>query len=163
MASCCWPTLLQKITSDLVAALRFGRKRREKRDRKESRQQGEKRRIKREEKKEKMEKSTSSVQLVCLLGLVGKKEREVKESGAACSKAERERKAGSFKKKSDNIVLRESRLCKNVQQSSTCRGSNFLFIILVAFSWQLWLACFGVVAMVDISTLFKTSRTDDTS
>ena len=116
MAFCCWPTLLQKITSELVAALRFG-------ERWNREQEGEK--IEREEKKEKVDKLTL-VQLTCLalVGrlpacLLGKREaclgqvekREAKESGAACSKAEKEgrSKGGSFKGKSDDIVGCESR------------------------------------------------------
>merc|ERR550532_805013 len=129
MAFCCWPTLLQKITSELVAALRFG-------ERWNREQEGEK--IERGEKKEKVDKLTL-VQLTCLalVGrlpacLLGKREalvekKEAKESGAACSKAEREKegrsKSGSFKGKADDIVGWES-------------------------SWQLWVAFLGVVAVL---------------
>ena len=92
---------MEKITSDLVAVLRFGVK---------SDQWGEK-----IEKKERVEKSTL-VKFLCLglvewlpAGLIGKK--EVKESD--CSKRERERegrsKDGSFEGKADEVVQRESR------------------------------------------------------
>ena len=121
MAFCCWPTLLQKITRELFSGLRKLVVNGER-----GKSEGEK--IEREEKKERVEK-LNSVQLVCLalagrlpaclakkkkegcLGLVGNK--EVKESGAACSKAERKRegrsKIRSFKGKVDDIVQRESR------------------------------------------------------
>ena len=115
MAFCCWPTLLQKITSELVAALRFG-------ERWNREQEGEK--IEREEKKERVEK-LNLVQLTCLalVGrlpacLLGKREalvekKEAKESGAACGKAEREKEGrsngGSFKGKADDVVGWESR------------------------------------------------------
>ena len=115
MAFCCWPTLLHKITRELVAGLRFG-------ERWNREQEGEK--IEREEKKEKVDKLTL-VQLTCLalVGrlpacLLGKREalvekKEAKESGAACSKAEREEegrsKGGSFKGKADDVVGWESR------------------------------------------------------
>ena len=106
MAFCCWPTLLQKITSELVAALRFG-------ERGKSEQGG--------ETKERVDKLNLVQALVgrlpaCLLGkreaCLGQVEkREAKEIGAACSKAEKEgrSKGGSFKGKSDDIVGCESR------------------------------------------------------
>ena len=110
MAFCCWPTLVQKITRELVDALRFG-------ERWNREQEGEK--IEREEKKEKVDKLTCLALVgrlpACLLGkreaLVEKK--EAKESGAACGKAEREKegrsKGGSFKGKADDGVGWESR------------------------------------------------------
>jgi len=119
MAFCCFPTLPKKITSELVA-IRFGGKIRK------SEQHEEKKRRMREEIKEKAENPTL-VQLVSL-GYVGKNDEEVKDSHCgASSKVETEKegrsKSESVKEKADDIVEWES-------------------------SWQLWLACLGVVALL---------------
>ena len=116
MAFCCFPTLLKKITSELVA-IRFNR------ERKKKKQQAEKKGGVREENQERAEK----LNLVQLgnLRLADKKEREVRESGAR-SKLEREKegseesnKSGSFKEAADNMVECKLRYIRHVQILST--------------------------------------------